>query len=98
MLAVAGPVVRMFQGYGKVIFCCCKKQCAQQGHDSGMLGRLAFPRIDNCKIVTVESDTLLPPVVTPSEGCGNYCKQFANSSCHWIDTHCESCWCGCQSW
>ena len=70
----AGPPRRgMFAGQSdrklpKVIFSCCEKKRAQQGHDTRMLGRFAFPRVDNHEVVTVESDTLLPPSVAPSEG------------------------------
>ena len=66
----------MFEGYGKVIFSHCEKKRAQQGHDTGMLGRFAFPRVDNPEVVTVESDTLLPPIVAPSEGCSDNCEEF----------------------
>ena len=66
----------MFEGYSKVIFSCCEKKHAQQGHDTKMLGRFAFPRVDNRKVITVESDALLPPSVTPSESYSNNCKEF----------------------
>ena len=75
---------QMFEGYSKVIFSCCEKKRAQQGHDTRMLGRFAFPRVDNHEVITVESDVLLPPNVAPSESC-------RNNSCHWIDTCSESC-------
>ena len=48
----------------------------QQRHDTRMLGRFAFPRVDNHEIITVESDALLPPSVAPSESCSNNCKEF----------------------
>ena len=66
----------MFEGYGKVIFSCCEKKCAQQGHDTRMLGRFAFPRVDNHEVVTVESEALLLPSVAPSEGCSDNCEEF----------------------
>ena len=66
----------MFEGYSKVIFSCCEKKRAQQGHDTRMLGRFAFPRVDDREVITVESDALLPSSVAPSESCRNNCKEF----------------------
>ena len=66
----------MFEGYGKdKVFSRCEKKRAQQGH-TRMLGRFAFPQVDNHEIVTVESDALLPPSVAPSEGCSDNCEEF----------------------
>ena len=60
----------------------------QQGHDMKMFGRFAFLRIYNHKVVTVESDALLPPSVAPSEGCSDNCKEFLpldrHTFCHQV--------------
>ena len=47
-----------------------------QGHDTRMLGKFAFPRVDNHEVVAVESDALLPPNVAPGEGCSDNCEEF----------------------
>ena len=53
-----------------------------------MFGRFAFLRIYNYEVVTVESDELLPPSVTPSEGCSDNCKEFwpldRHTFCHQV--------------